>query len=233
MNIKTHKSQIKTILANIFDDEFGAVSSSSLHYNMNKSIDIIQYPCVHKDDLEPVSLIEPDMDRGPWIAGGAVLRWYQDQKVGENDIDVFCSSLEQANSIIDRLKSFGRYSVRFQSENAETFSYNSNVKNDTWVIQVIKRRYFTSLQDVLDNFDMSVCQIGTAGNEYVLGKDTARDIREKNLRMKYPLQPDAAKRMVKYWTYGYRPVDQLIDDVRNNPSAKQVFTHDEDYQNAF
>ncbi len=222
-----------SILCNIFEVEFGAVDSKSLHKNSGKSIDLIDFPCVHRDDLEPVSLISPDIETGPWIAGGAVLRWYQNQPVGENDIDVFCASPEQAEEIINDIKSYNRYSVRFQSENADTISYSSDKKTAHWTIQIIKRRYFTSLQDIIDNFDITVCQLGTAGSEFCLGSNTARDIREQNLRMNFPLQPDAAKRMIKYWTYGYRPVEGLLDAVRDNPCAKQIFTNDEDYQNAF
>ena len=52
--------------------------------------------------------------------------------------------------------------------------------------------------------------------------------------MKIPLQPDALKRLVKYWTYGYRPVDGLLDAIQNNPAAKWQFgAETEDYQNAF
>ena len=98
---------------------------------------------------------------------------------------------------------------------------------------MIKRRYFNSLEDVISNFDMTVCEIGTCGNNWVLGKQTARDIRERNLRMKLPLTPDALKRVVKYWTYGYRPVESLLEAVQNNPIAKWEFALDEDYNNAF
>jgi len=100
-------------------------------------------------------------------------------------------------------------------------------------LKVIKRRYFNSLQEVIDNFDISVCQIGTGGNEWLLGDETARDIRERNLRMYFPLQPDAAKRLSKYWTYGYRPVKGLLSAVQNNPVAKKMFQSNEDYENAF
>ena len=99
-----------------------------------------------------------------------------------------------------------------------------------WARNLLNDDFF---KEVIDNFDISVCQIGTGGNEWLLGKDTARDIRERNLRMNIPLQPDAAKRLAKYWTYGYRPIDGLLEAVRTNPVAKQVFQSNEDYENAF
>lgn len=224
---------MSSILEKIFDDLRFDVETKPVHRNHGNAVDIIEFPCVHRDDQEPVNLILPHLKEGPWIAGGACLRWYQNQPVGENDIDVFCSSAEQAQTVIDYVKSYGRYSTKFESENATTLGYWDKENKKQWTIQIIKRRYFTSLKDVIDNFDITVCQIGTAGNDWLLADHTARDIRERNLRMRIPLQPDAAKRLTKYWTYGYRPVDGLLDAVKINPIAKQHYASDEDYHNAF
>lgn len=225
---------MKSVLQNIFEDlDFSNYQVEVKGSNYGKAVDIIEFPCVQREDQEPVNLILPQLKEGPWIAGGACLRWYQGQAVGDNDIDVFCASAEQAQKVIDYIKSYGRYSTKFESENATTLSYHDKAGNKYWTIQIIKRRYFTNLKDVIDNFDITVCKIGTAGNDWLLGDHTARDIRERNLRMQQPLQPDAAKRLVKYWTYGYRPVDGLLDAVKTNPNAKQHYTTDEDYQNAF
>ena len=192
------------------------------------------YPTVHIDDLEPVSIVSPDIEQGPWIAGGAALRWYQGQPVGESDIDVFCKNAIQAKRVIDDVKSYGRYNVKFESENAVTLSHWSNEgKYHQWTVQIITRRYFSSLEEVINSFDMSVCEIGTAGKEWKLGAFTARDIREKNLRFKLPLQADAPKRLTKYWVYGYRPVDGTIEAIQANPDTRWKYSNEEDYNNAF
>ena len=200
-----------------------------------KDVDVVEFPTVHKKDSEPLTIIWPDINHGPWIAGGACLRWFQGQPVGESDIDVFCANARQAADLIERIKSYGRYSVKFESENAVTIDYWSKKNySDRWTIQIITRRYFSSLDEVINNFDITVCEVGTAGNEWRLGPFTARDIRERNLRFKLPLQPDAMKRLVKYWTYGYRPVEGTIETIQNNPIAKWQFgAETEDYQNAF
>lgn len=208
------------------EDIFGKKmdSQKAVPYNL--------YTVVHADDNEAVAVIEPDMDKGPWIAGGAPLRWYQGQAVGKNDIDVFCRSAIQAQMIVDKIKSYGRFTVRFQSENAITLDYHSK-DSRTWTIQIITRRYFSSMQEVLDNFDITVCAVGTCGNQWVLGPTTAKDIREKNIRFNQPLQPDALKRLVKYWIYGYRPVDNTVADIQSNPNGRWIYSGDEDYNNAF
>lgn len=221
-----------SILTDIFDD-FRESFAQPKHTNYGKPVEIIRVPCCHNEDQEPVTIIWPDAKHGPWIAGGAALRWYQGLPVGENDIDIFCSSAEQVQQVIDNIKSYGRFSTKFESENAITLSYHGKDGLKYWTLQIIKRRYFKDLQDVLDSFDITVCQIATGGQEWVMGKHTARDIREMNLRMNIPLQPDAAKRMAKYWTYGYRPVEGLLEAVQTNPVAKKEFTNDGDYENAF
>lgn len=218
-----------TSLLDIFESGFSIKSANS-----DKEVQIEEYPTINRKDLEPVSIIKPDLKSGPWIAGGAPLRWYQNQPVGENDIDVFCASAKQAAGIIEDIKGYGRFSVKFESENASTLEYwTKEDYNKRWTIQIITRRYFSSLEDVINSFDITVCEVGTAGNEWQLGPFTARDIRERNLRFKMPLQPDALKRLIKYWAYGYRPVSGTIEAVQNNPIAKWQFSETEDYQNAF
>lgn len=196
---------------------------------------IIEYPTIPVQDREPVSIIAPNNEKGPWIAGGAPLRWYQGLPVGENDIDVFCANAKQAADVLEQIKAYARHYEKFKSDNAVTIEYhNKDNYSQKWTLQIITRRYFSSMQEVIDNFDITVCQLGTDGNSWTLGQFTARDIRERNLRMNIPLQPDALKRLVKYWTYGYRPVDGLLDAVQNNPVAKWKFgSETEDYENAF
>ena len=219
----------------MIEDFFMSATSEPVSSNYSKAVDIVEFPTVHKDDSEPLTLIWPDIERGPWIAGGACLRWYQGLPVGDSDIDVFCANAKQAANVIENIKSYGRYSVKFESENAVTLSYHS--KDDyskNWTIQIITRRYFSSLEEIISNFDISVCEVGTAGNQWQLGPFTGRDIRERNLRFKIPLQPDAMKRLIKYWAYGYRPIEGTIESIQNNPNAKWQFgAETEDYQNAF
>lgn len=192
------------------------------------------YPTVPVADREAVAVIEPDLQQGPWIAGGAALRWWQGECVGESDIDVFCRDEIQAQETIDRIKSYGRFVVKHESDNALTLGYRRVGQwNDQWVIQIIKRRYFKSLQAVIDNFDITVCQIGTTGTEWVMNSTTAQDIRQRNLRFTLPLHADAAKRLTKYWVYGYRPVPGTLEAIQQNPKGVWKFNETGDYENAF
>lgn len=213
-----------------FDELFASIANSQ-RMDGEKEPPAVARPTVHTNDLEPVNVIEPNFAKGPWIAGGACLRWYQGQPVGKNDIDVFCAGAVQAQNLIERIKSYGRFHIKAETENAVTIEHNKKGEGwgNGWSIQIITKRYYSSLREVVDNFDITVCQVGTTGNEWVLGEHTARDIRERNLRMIVPLQPDAVKRMTKYWVYGYRPVPGLLEQIQNNPIARWQFNPSEDY----
>jgi hypothetical protein len=192
------------------------------------------FKTIHRNDWEPVSIINPNIDIGPWIAGGAPLRWWQNQPVSESDIDIFCRDAIQAQEVIERITSQGRYSKKYESENAVTLLYwNEKDYNTQWTLQVIKKKYYKSLKEVISGFDITVCEIGTCGNEWELGIFTARDIHNKVLNFKVPLQPDALKRLIKYWVYGYEPMSGTIEAIQNNPQGKWEYTIDEDYNNAF
>jgi len=189
------------------------------------------YPCVHPDDVEPVDLIQPDIDFGPWIAGGAALQWYQKQPVGLGDIDVFCRNEQQATELLDRLSRESDCIVRYRTENAVTIEMRcTNPKQPDWRIQVIRARYYESVESVIDNFDITVCQIGTAGREWILGDSTALDLKHRVLRMIPPLREGAVKRLLKYWTYGYEPVEGLVEAISQSPNTKWEFDPAEDYK---
>lgn len=199
-------------------------------FNQPEKPKVKDYPLVFPVDQEPIRVICPT-PQGPFIAGGACLQWYQQKPVDQADIDIFCVDRHQVNELKQRLHDQADVQEKYHTENALTYYYVSkqNRKNN-WTVQIITKRYADSLQDVVDNFDISVCQIGTDGDRWVMGKHTASDIRNKVLRMNYPLQAQAAKRLVKYCSYGYRPVDGLIEDIVHNNISTWKFTAMEEYE---
>lgn len=229
-------SSLKSLIHVFENFDFGEVTDNQKnHKNYNQPVHTLEFLCGHPEDFEPMTLIMPNINGGPWIAGGACLKWYQGLPVGESDIDVFCADQKQVELLVEQIKSYGssRYHTKFESENAITMSYYSKDKSKNWTIQIIKKRFFNSLQEVIDNFDITVCQIGTGGEQWLLGPTTAKDINQRTLRMRKPLQPDAVKRLVKYWTYGYIPVEGLIEEIQNQPNLNWKFEIDGDYNNAF
>lgn len=200
------------------------------------SKNLFSYPTVHKEDQLPVNIIKPDLKSGPWIAGGACLRWFQNKSVGKHsDIDVFCKNEKQAIRLMEYIKDGiglsnfnGNSSYTFKSDNAHTFTIHA--ENREWKIQVITCKYFDNIQDVIDNFDLTVCQIATTGNEWVLGEQTAKDINERNLRFRH-ITKQTPKRLIKYWTYGFTPVPGMIETIQQHENCSWNFVGSEEYDN--
>lgn len=188
-----------------------------------------------------LAFIGPDFDAGPWVVGGAPLRWYQGQGINRSDIDIFCSSSEQATHIEQRLASIGAWPA-LTSPNASTLKLLDPFRVDdgpeapeAMTIQVIRKKFFDSLDDVFAHFDISVCQIATDGRTYRLGQNTAADIRHKTLRFEN-IRPDSLKRMAKYAAYGYQPTPQTYNEVLKVVPTESVFQDwaaKGDYDHAF
>jgi len=164
-------------------------------------------------DKGVVKLISPNIGEGPWIAGGAVIKWYKNESLGESDIDVFCKSGEQYRELIDRIASLSISCKIYESESAVTFKLLSTVSH---VIQVIKRVY-PSWEELLCHFDFTACKIVTDGKEFYTPPNSSviDDINSKVLRIDGKLQPTAMKRLIKYLSYGYCPAPGLIDTIAN------------------
>lgn len=113
---------------------------------------------------------------------------------------------------------------RHNTENAVTYtlgvaSKNGDIDEDfpIWKVQLIKRKFYDTVQEVIDDFDITVCQI--ALDEFVkpvTGKLFAEDVAAKRLRFNR-LSPGSAKRLIKYWTYGYTPSDEVLQSVIDHP----------------
>ena len=195
---------------------------------------------VHEDDIIPVHFISPDWKNGPWIAGGSVLSWYKGEPVGSGDIDVYFKteddfkkfykliepkSEEGYGGIFNIKKQNPDVDIVFSSDNAITFVYK-----DKWKIQLIKQGFYNRPQDVIDNFDISVCQLVTDGKDFAAGKDTLVDIKTNTLRIvKY--RPGSVSRFVKYQAYGYKPLPNTLDNILAMPNLDETFvkTVEDDY----
>lgn len=191
------------------------------------------------NDLEArlVDYLGPDFDTGPWVVGGAPLRWYQGQSVGLSDIDVFCANQEQASRVTQQMIDIGGYQA-MTTENAVTLKVPDPFVDDEQfvaknaslpftvpreiTVQVILKKFFNNIDEVFDHFDISVCQVATDGFSFKLGQRTARDIRHKVLRFeKY--RADSLKRMIKYVAYGYMPSPHTYNEVIKNMPTESVY----------
>jgi len=169
-----------------------------------------------------------------WIGGGTPLNWYLGQPC-DSDIDLFFRGErvfhtlshklnshyeENHNSWIYRQNQKWSVTERHITDNAVTYLLVRQIsKADTgpsYKVQLIKRQFYDTPQAILDDFDITVCQIVTDSKRVWTGDHFARDVAEGRLRF-HKLSPGSAKRLVKYWIYGYQPTDTEIEQINSAP----------------
>ena len=183
--------------------------------------DIFQTP---KSGIKPtltniVDTIYKDstLEQGPWIAGGMGRQIV----LGESnfaDIDVWFNNLHSFQQCMIRLNdTFGNYMYEtYTSDNAITYTVGD------FKVQLIRRAYYTSLNDVLDNFDFTCCQIAVDKNLKAYGPGIEDAINYVLKLNKLDCRGFLA-RYAKYVGYGYTMPNNEFLDIINNEEINYEF----------
>jgi hypothetical protein len=210
-----------------------------LNYHKSKP----DYMCIPEIDSPLADIIQPNLETGPWIAGGAALQWFQGLPVKSHDVDVFFRDTEQYEALYDNIIHVRGYTKHFSqvklfvSENAETFrvyldTTDKQQKQQEWKVQLIKH-FVPNVNDLLKRFDISVCKIATDCKKFKIMPGTVQDIYNKRLRFPQGMKPDSLKRLIKYYGYGYKPDPELWQKVFEVEGAITNFKQDHgEYNNA-
>jgi hypothetical protein len=75
------------------------------------------------------------------------------------DIDVFFANVDQLNEVTQRIMEYNSCSILspYETSNAKTYQFKLNGQKDYWKIQLIRRTFFNSAEEVLNNFDFVCC----------------------------------------------------------------------------
>jgi len=116
------------------------------------------------------------------------------------------------------------------SERAETYEIQFYGSDSLHKIQLIKSRYHDDYKELINTFDISVCQVATDGDSWWVGDYFIRDLRDRRLRMVHQ-NAHSLKRMIKYWAYGFTPDDETIQSVIDYNDTQWTFDNveSEDY----
>lgn len=169
-------------------------------------------PCIsHEFGKWLADLLHLDMKTGPWLAGGILQKLYHEQEPGNSDWDIWFSSYEQFDKTKDILTTHNPNF--YQTKNALTFTITYN--NVKYKVQLIYVNFFNSPDEIINQFDITVCQMVTDGYTLTLGPDTAIDLKKKRLRTTYNnFKPTLLKRIIKYMVYGYTPSVELMNQIK-------------------
>lgn len=167
-----------------------------------------EFPLVQDLDIKRIyTLINPNFDHGPWICGGSVRKLYQKQKLNGSDIDIWTVDDQQMQDLKLKFDRLAKTGSRLTTDHAITY------KIDDCKIQLIKH-HFANYQEVIDDFDFTICQITTDGYQFKYNNTTISDINNKRLRLANSIRHDTiASRLLKYVVYGFKPDQQLLDDL--------------------
>lgn len=174
---------------------------------------------VHENDRELMEYLDIKKYNAI-VAGGAALCWYQNQPVKYHDIDLWFKTREDAKIMSNYLSA--RQSPTFTTDNADTFEIQHN--SNRYRVQVIKRHVYDSIDDLLDEFDITVCKVATDGNYWWLGKNFVVDLKDRRLSLTSS-KPAIVRRMIKYMVYGYTPEDTTLQQIIDNPLVKWDYTN--------
>lgn len=188
-------------------------------------------PTVHSDDKVIFNFLNPTKYKAI-IAGGCALAWYQNQPVGKRDIDIWFPNETHFNKLSNWLLSHSFCRKTYDTKDAETWEVRNSSTNQ-YRVQLIKNRFYKDQKDILDAFDITVCQIATDGNTWWHSDQFCQDLKDRRLRLT-KTHPSSVKRLIKYWTYGYQPDDTALQMIIDNPETTWDFvtTTDEEYANA-
>jgi hypothetical protein len=156
-------------------------------------------------------------EHGPWIAGGMGRQIV----LGENnfaDIDVWFKNSQDYENCANRLNlKFGNYMYEtYASDNAITFTVGD------FKVQLIRRSYYKSVEDVFANFDFTCCQIAVDRNLNTYGPGI-EDAKNYVLKLnKLDLRGFLA-RYAKYVGYGYTMPNEEFLDIINNEEINYEF----------
>jgi hypothetical protein len=170
-----------------------------------------------------------DMEKGPWIAGGAARRLYHGLPMVNADWDIFCSSQKQYDRLVRLCKQYEwqkhSYKTSFEALNGIYISadnpiesrYATTYKEDDHKIQFIHKRFYDTVEDVLNDFDFTVCRYATDGVVFKVGNFAIEDHQNKRLRYtKRDINPLLVGRIVKYRSYGFYLDENLSKLIRDN-----------------
>jgi hypothetical protein len=141
-----------------------------------------------------VSKLEFNWEKSPWLAGGALRRIINGEKL-DSDFDVFFKNGITLNDVLNKLPN--EFKVKKETDTALW------IEGEGYTINFIKL-FNDSAEKVIDNFDYTICQVISDLKTICFGDFTLWDIGRRRLvvhKITYPVA--SLRRMIKYTKQGY------------------------------
>lgn len=202
-------------------------------------ISMLKLPEISDRERVLLELIQPDLYTGPWIAGGAVLRWLNQEALGNHDLDVFCRTHQQFQNLVDVFES-ATCEIRFvprisKSRVSGVERQYSSVHAITWkigidgvyhTVQLIKTPRL-STSELFGAFDIRVCRMATDGVMFIAAPGALEDFHNRRLTVTLPSHKYCMQRIAKYMCYGYDPDWSVIQQILDSEEYSEVGNSDD------
>jgi hypothetical protein len=174
---------------------------------------------------------------GPWIAGGAVRRTLQDEKL-DSDFDFFFRNESQYDYFKAELIAKG-FSITASNDKNTSFKapgYFDEPDGEgkgIWVpemrVQAINFRYYDTPEEIIDSFDFTLSQFVYDGMNVHMGEFSLWDVaRKKLVPHKITYGVSSLRRILKYTRQGYTicagGLGEVLEQVVANPEIIQKET---------
>ena len=183
-----------------------------------------RYPIITNQACKQIAhLLSVNLKTGPWLAGGSVRKMITGEYIGNSDFDFWFSSEQQYLEAVLELQKYTNISVEHTSDNAITFAVLFGPKS--YKIQLIRKKFYSSASEIIDDFDFTCCQIATDGNTVIYGSRTIEDLENRVLRLADTsrMHQGLLKRVIKYLAYGFKldpishqAITDNIDKIKDN-----------------
>lgn len=171
-----------------------------------------------------------NLETGPWVAGGSVRKVWFNKPWQNQDIDFFFANEQQLNKFCETAS---ENNVKRPHVTSNAISYTVEVKSSIVQSQVIKlqairKRFYLSYEEIINDFDINLCQFVTDGRIMLTTEQAIADCQDNMIRAN-PLFNKSIKpqRILKYSAYGFDPDPQLLANLFNEFGSLQAF--DDEY----
>lgn len=173
-------------------------------------------PYLEKYDAGPLDIpkLKFHIDKGPWIAGGAVRKIVMNEPLADGDWDIFCRNGYQMKVIREKLK--GDW---YRNYRTWTLSPEGGVR-----IEIIHSLLHPDLAHVFDSFDFTVCQFATDGTTLYYTPQAMQDIETRTLNCpKNGGHESSESRIFKYFMKGFHPGNRRLERNLIDEFARNLF----------
>ena len=118
----------------------------------------------------------------------------------------------------------------YRTQNASTFSIRRK-HDDTYhlKIQAVCKRYYDRVEQLMDDFDFTICQFVTDGSRVWATPLAQADLASKTIRMSpTTTRSPKTRRLVKYTAYGFVPEHELMMAALRNLTGEQPLEAEDD-----